>query len=235
MSGSPPRFHWIFPLTLNYYLRKSCRGAQISWSSFPRSSSGNPCRPGNPAAPPGCPLGNCGHDEMQIWSLGCGPRPALNYYLRKSWRGAQISWSSFPRSSSGNPCRPGNPAAPPGCPLGNCGHDEMQIWSLGCGPRPALSLSKGAKTVFQHPGRASGAPAVGTTVCSSRSGPLSDFRPCVGPANNEVPLLPRPGEPGHRFPAHQGRRQSSAAGASAFTASDASPLTSGSRKCCRWW
>ena len=34
-SGSPPRFHWNRSLTLNYYLRKSCRGAQISWSSFP--------------------------------------------------------------------------------------------------------------------------------------------------------------------------------------------------------
>ena len=63
----------------------------------------------------------------------------LNYYLRKSLRGAQISWSSFPQSSSGNPWLSVNPAAPPGCPLKDCGHDGMQIWSLGCGHGPALS------------------------------------------------------------------------------------------------
>ncbi len=84
-----------------YYLRKSCRGAQISWSSFPRSSSGNPCRPGNPAAPPGCPLGNCGHDEMQIWSLGCGRRPALSHIEGGEWPPA-----GGPAALCWWPCRP---------------------------------------------------------------------------------------------------------------------------------
>ena len=35
--------------------------------------------PGNPAAPPGCPLRDCGHDGIQLWGLGCGRQPALAY------------------------------------------------------------------------------------------------------------------------------------------------------------
>ena len=74
--------------------------------------------------------------------------PVLYYYGRDSCRGVQTSWSSFPQSSSGNPCLSGNLAAPPGCRLGDCRHDGVPIWSLGCGRQPALGLSKGLPAIW---------------------------------------------------------------------------------------
>jgi hypothetical protein len=53
------------------------RGAQISSTSFPQFSSGNPWLSNGLTAPPGCRLEDCRHDGMQIWGLGCGRQPAL--------------------------------------------------------------------------------------------------------------------------------------------------------------
>ena len=153
MSGSPPRFHGCFPLILNYYLRRSCRGAQISWSSFPQSSSGNPWFSAQPR-PAWMPTS----DTAEKRRLPFGPEPPPTFSgshierkEHKEMRRISISLRSL-RSLrlirfSANRSKGDFSAGL----LGDCGHDGMQIWSLGCGHRPALGLSKGAETLFQQP------------------------------------------------------------------------------------
>jgi hypothetical protein len=72
-------------------------------------------------------------------------KPALHYYRRKSYPGAHISWSSFPRKRESMSLLPQlrSCPTPPGCPLKDCGHDGIQVWSLGCGHQPALCLVEG--------------------------------------------------------------------------------------------
>jgi len=117
-------------------------GTKVVWNFFPRQVTAgvwNPSEDWAKIAP---------HPGLPPFAEAC---PDLLSAKVLAWR-ANFT-VVMPAIISRNPWLSGNPAAPPGCPLEDCGHDGIQIRGLGCGHRPALGAHRGRNPCAQGESR----------------------------------------------------------------------------------